>query len=140
MRHVIATIISLLVVGAGLSAVPAPAGNGSPPLVAKMTLADGTLRTVALEGVGCSEALCSRVAVRSTRESDSRVTSTWLDALAAITEITPQSALFVMKNGTAQRLSVVHDNRFLYFADDNGVEGKIDLAGVKRLEFLPATR
>jgi len=30
----------------------------------------------------------------------------------------------------------VHDNRFLYFVHQNGVGGKIDLAGVKSVEFL----
>jgi hypothetical protein len=97
-------------------------------------------RTDASEGVGCAEALCSRVAVRTNAEGDSRVTRTWLDTIAAINDIRSESALFVMKDGTARRLSVIHDNRFLYFADQRGVEKKINLAGVESIEFLASSR
>ena len=46
----------------------------------------------------------------------------------------------MLKNGTTRRLSVVHDNQFLYFADQHGGEGKIDLAGIKSIEFLASGR
>jgi hypothetical protein len=105
-----------------------------------MTRANGASQTITLEGVGCSEALCSRVAVRGTAEDDLQVTKTWLDTIAAIRDITSKDALFVLKNGTARRLSVVHDNRFLYFADQHGEEKKIDLAGIKSIEFLASSR
>ena len=94
---------------------------------------------ITLQGVGCSEAMCSRVAILSRAEGDSRMTKTWLDTVAAIKDITAGRALFVLKDGTSRRLSVVHDNRFLYFADQRG-EGKIDLAGITAIEFLAPGR
>jgi hypothetical protein len=129
-----------MAIAAGHRAVPAEASADSGPLVARMTLANGSSRTVSLEGVGCSEAMCSRVAVRSRPEGDSRVTKTWLDTIAAIKDITSDGALFVLKNGTSRRLSVVHDNRFIYFADQHGAEKKIDLAGIQSIEFLAPGR
>jgi len=68
------------------------------------------------------------------------VTNTWLDTIAAIKDITSDGALFVLKNGTSRRLSVVHDNRFIYFADQQGAEKKIDLAGIQSIEFLAPGR
>jgi hypothetical protein len=133
-------LMALIVVGVGLSAVPGEAKTGPGPIVARMTLTDGSSRTVTLEGVGCSETMCSRVAVRSKADGDSRVTRTWLDAIATIKDITSEGALFVLKNGTSRRLSVVHDNQFLYFADQDGAEGKIFLAGIKSVEFLAQGR
>ena len=105
-----------------------------------MTLANGSLRTVRLEGVGCSEAMCSRVAVRTRPEGDSRVTKTWLDTIAAIKDITADGAMFVLKDGTSRRLSVVRDNRVIYVVDQRGIEKKIDLAGIASIEFLAPRR
>jgi hypothetical protein len=139
-KNIVCALVGAMAIAGGHRLVPAEARANSAPLVARMTLANGSSRTVSLEGVGCSEAMCSRVAVRSTADVDSRVTKTWLDTIAAIQDITPKDALFVMKNGTARRLAVVHDNRFLYFADQRGVEGKIDLAGIKSVEFLAPGR
>ena len=95
---------------------------------------------ITLEGVGCSEAICSRVAVRTKADDDLRVTKTWLDTIAAIRDITSKDALFVLKNGTTRRLSVVRDNQYLYYAGQHGGEGKIDLAGIKSIEFLASSR
>ena len=119
----------------GLRAPSSEAKSSAAPLVARVTFADGSARTVTLEGVGCSEALCSRVAVRTRAEGESRVTRTWLDTITAIKDITSETALFVLKDGTARRLSVVHDNQFLYFESQNGADVKINLAGVRLVEF-----
>ena len=105
-----------------------------------MTRANGASETITLEGVGCSEAICSRVAVRTKADDDPRVARTWFDTIAAIRDITSKDAVFVLKDGTTRRLSVVHDNRFLYFADERGGERKIDLAGIKSIEFLASGR
>jgi hypothetical protein len=140
MKKMILTLIGLIVAAGALSTVPGEAKAGRLPIVARMTLANGSSRTVTLEGVGCSQTMCSRVAVRSKADGDSRVTRTWLDTIAAIKDVTSEDALFVLRNGTTCRLSVIHDNRFLYFADQNGVGGKIDLAGVKSVEFLAPGR
>jgi hypothetical protein len=140
MKKMILTVTVLIVVVGARWAVPVESKAGQSSIVARMTLANGSSRTVTLEGVGCSKAMCSRVAIQGKASGDSRVTRTWLDTIATIKDISSEDALFVLKNGTARRLSVVHDNRFLYFADQNGVGGKIDLAGVKSVEFLAAGR
>jgi hypothetical protein len=140
MKKMILTLIALVVASGALRTVPSEAQAGRSSIVARMTLVDGSSRTVAFDGVGCSEAMCSRVAIRGKAGGDSRVTRTWFDTIATIKDITSEDALFVLKNGTARRLSVVHDNRFLYVADPNGVGEKIDLAGVKSVEFLAQAR
>jgi hypothetical protein len=140
MKKIVYALVGLIAIAGSPWVGPNEASAGSARLVARMTLVNGGLQTITLEGVGCSEALCSRVAIRSTADGDSRVTKMFLDRIAAIQDITSKDALFVMKNGTARRLSVVHDNRFLYFADQRGVEGKIDLAGIKSVEFLAPGR
>jgi hypothetical protein len=139
MKNVVCAWIGVMAIASGYRAVPAEARAESAPLVARMTLADGSSRTIRLEGVGCSETMCSRVAVR-TRADGSRVTRTWLDTIAAMTNITPDGALFVLKDGTSRRLSVVYDNRFVYFADQRGAEQKIDLAGITSIEFPASGR
>ena len=107
----------------------------SAPLVATITLANGSSRTVTLEGVGCSETLCSRVAVLTRIHGDAHVQRTRLDSLVAIKDISKDGALFVFKDGTERRQSVVVDNRVLYVMNQNGGKTKIDLARIASLEF-----
>jgi hypothetical protein len=140
MKKSVYALVGLIALAGSPWAGPEEARAGSARLEARMTRANGASQTITLEGVGCSEAMCSRVAVRTKAGDDARVTKTWLDTIAAIRDITSKDALFVLKNGTAQRLSVVHDNQFLYFADQHGGEGKIDLAGIKSIEFLAPIR
>ena len=135
--------LACLVLTLTLSALRAPsseAKSGTASLVARMTFANGSARTVVLEGVGCSETLCSRVAVRARTEADSRITNTRLDTIATIKDIAADAALFVLKDGTARRLSVVHDNQFLYVEGQNGKVVTINLAGVTRIDFLGPSR
>ena len=140
MKKLVCALVGIFALAGSPWAGPEAARAGSAGLVARMTRANGTSQTITLEGVGCSEALCSRVAVRSKAEDDPRVTKTWLDTIAVIRDITSKDALFVLKNGASQRHSVVHENQFLYFADQHGREHKIDLAGIKSIEFLASGR
>jgi len=133
------TLLALMSPG-GLSAGPREAKAGPAPFVARLSLTDGTSRTVSLQGVGCSETLCSRAAVRSRIEGDPRVTRTFLDTIAVIKDITRDSALFVFKDRTERRQSVIADNRILYLVNQNGGEAKIDLARVTSIEFLEVGR
>ena len=61
---------------------------------------------------------------------------TWFDSLAAIKDTTATDALFVLKDGTSQRMSLVNDFRVLYLAARLGGTEKLDLAKVKAVEFL----
>jgi hypothetical protein len=116
---------------------PEKAGQGhSSGLTARIVMPDGTNRTARLEGVGCTVSICSRVAIEGKGENQSPVRS-WLDAIAAIRDTTADDALFVMKDGTSQRLSLVKDFRVLYIANRLAGTEKLDLAKVKSVEFLP---
>lgn len=102
-------------------------------LTARLTLRDGTVQTVKLQGVGCPQAICSRTAIHAkTGEGDVRA---WLDGLAAIRDITARDALFVMKDGTSRRMSLLHDFRVLYLARQLEGSEKVDLAKLESAEF-----
>jgi hypothetical protein len=105
-------------------------------MMARVVSADGMTRTVKLEGVGCTESMCSRVFIRSTDESGAPV-QTWLDSIASIKDATASDALFVMKNGDQRRLALVADFRVLYVSTPTG---KLDLAKIRSLEFVDARR
>jgi hypothetical protein len=137
--------IGVLVGGAAtFAARPVDAGFGHlSNLRAKITMPDGSSRSVVVQGVGCIVGMCSRVAVRST-ESSARLAafglhkemSMWLDSLAAIKNVTKSDALFVFKDGSTRQLSIVNGNRFFYFANAHFGSGKIDVMKVRSIEFL----
>jgi len=108
-------------------------------LTARITLADGTIRTATIKGLGCSAAICSRVAVKGKADGDDSLVSFWLDGMAAIRETTGQDVLIVMKSGAARRVSLVKDFRVIYLANGILSAEKLDLGEIKSLEFLPAT-
>jgi hypothetical protein len=107
-------------------------GHGS-GLSARVISADGTSRTVRLEGVGCTESMCSRVFIRT--KSAGAPLQTWIDSVASIRNTTQNDALFVMKDGTERRLAFVPDFRVLYVSSRNGGTEKLDLAKIQSLEF-----
>ena len=113
----------------------APVAFGAGGLTARITLPDGATRMVQLEGVGCSSAMCSRTLLKAKTTRDV-LAPTRLDAIASIKETTVDDALFVLKDGTRQRMSLVTDFRVLYVANPSGVSEKLDLSKVKSLEFL----
>lgn len=92
-----------------------------------------------IEGLGCSAAICSRVAIKGKTEGDS-LSTFWLDSIAAIRDTTERDALIVMKNGTSRRVSLVTDFRFLYFADRSSIPEKLDLGKIKSIEFPASAR
>jgi hypothetical protein len=104
-------------------------------LIARITMADGSSRTARLEGVGCSQSICSRTAIKGKAGAESLV-RTWLDSIAAIRDTTANDALFVLKDGTERRLSLVADFRVLYVASRFSGTEKLDLAKVRSVEFL----
>lgn len=129
-----------------VSAPPSPVDQGQQSanghltdLMAKIILRDGTTRMVKLEGVGCLQSICSRTAIKAKAKTDSLV-RTWIDGLAAIKDTTAADALFVLKDGTSQRMSLLSDFRVLYLANRLGGTEKLDLAKVKAIEFLPSGR
>jgi hypothetical protein len=106
----------------------------SPGSMARVTMRNGATRTVTLEGVGCPQGICSRTSIKA-KDKDSMV-QTWFDSLAQIKDITPTDALFVLKDGTSRRLSLIYDFRVLYLANRLGGMDKLDLAAVKTVDFI----
>jgi hypothetical protein len=104
-------------------------------LTAKVTLLNGTTRTVTLEGVGCSSRMCSRISVNGTLAGASVVSRTWLDSISMIRDVTRDDALLVFKDGSERRLSVVPLNRVVYLKGRLGGYERLDLAQVRSLEF-----
>lgn len=104
-------------------------------LVARITMHSGATRMVKLEGVGCSQSICSRTAIKAKTASDTLV-RTWFDSLAGIKDTTARDALFVLKDGTSHRMSLINDFRVLYLANQLGRTERLDLATVKSVEFL----
>jgi len=113
------------------------ANDNATGLLARITLPNGTSRTLELEGVGCSISICSRTVIKG-QAKDGSLVEIHLDTLAAIKRATSGGASFVLKNGTELHLSLLRDFRVLYVANRANRQGveKIDLATVKAIEFL----
>ena len=73
------------------------------------------------------------------RVEHAALVSAWLDSIAAIKDATQSDALFVMKDGTERRMSLVTGFRVLYLTNGGAAE-KLDLAKVKSIEFFAPTR
>jgi hypothetical protein len=108
-------------------------------LMAKITLLDGAAYIMKFDGVGCSASICSRTVLKGRGDRDAMV-STRLDSIATIKDSTGDNALFLMKDGSQRRISLVTDFRVLYLINDKGAQEKVDLAKVKSVEFLGAAR
>src|SRR6516225_7258751 len=108
-------------------------------LTARIALPDGTYRTVTLDGFGCTAAICSRVFVEG-RTDDGSVAKIWIDGLSAIRDITANSAAFVMKDGTRQRLSLITDFRVLYLQEGSTKPQKLDLSKIQSLQMVESAK
>jgi len=113
--------------------------NDNPPqehlsgLTANLTLADGATQVVRINGVGCTESLCSTVLMKA-KTTTNTVVEIWFDSIAAIRDIRQNDAVFVAKDGSRRRLTFISDFRVLYVSNSGGANAKIDLAKIKSLE------
>jgi hypothetical protein len=128
-------ILSVPALRSGAANLPSQVEGHRSGIMAKAVFADGTSRTVRLEGVGCTESMCSRVFIRSKSASGAPL-QTWLDSVASVRDTGENDALFVMRDGTERRLSFVPDFRVLYVSNPNGYTEKVDLAKIRSIEFL----
>ena len=62
------------------------------------------------------------------------------DSIVAIRDIREGKALFVLRDHSEQRLSLVPDFRVLYFAKEGMRKEKLDLATIKSFEILRAVQ
>jgi hypothetical protein len=104
-------------------------------LRATITLVDGTVQVVALQGVGCTESICSRVRAR-----DVDAGNVWFDGLTSIHEIShnatgPITAMFRFRDGSECRASVIAGNRVLYVRGVFSRTEKLDLARLTKIDF-----
>ena len=118
---------------------PQSAEHHASSLMARITLPDGTYRTATLDGVGCAAAICSRVFVEG-KTVDGSITKVWLDALSAIRDTTASTAVFVMKDGTQQRLSLITDFRVLYLQEGSAKPEKLDLSKIRSLQMMESAK
>ena len=105
-------------------------------LKSTITLADGTIRSVTLQGVGCRSGMCSRVRARSTNAE-----SMWLDGLVSVSTISsgdasgPVETILRFKDGAEGHASIVSGNRVLYLQRYLGFTEKLDLGSLRRIDF-----
>lgn len=125
--------------GSSPSAVADDGQGHSTGLLARVTMRDATVRTVKLDGVGCTKAICSRTAIKGIGGNASEVRE-WFDSLSAIRDTNEREATFVSKDRTTRRISLLTDFRVLYLANRLGGEQKLDLARVKSVEFIGAEK
>jgi hypothetical protein len=104
-------------------------------LRARVTMVDGTSRAITIQGVGCTDSICSRV-----RATALTADSVWLDGLASVRAIShdingPVKAVFAFKNGMERQASIVQVNRVLYVDGRFGRTEKLDLGSLTRIDF-----
>ena len=131
----VAMVLSIPAFTSGGASLPSQVEGHRSGMMAKIVSADGTTRTLRLEGWGCTKSMCSRVFIRSKSENGAPL-RTWLDSIASIKDATATDALFVMNDGTEHRLAFVPDFRVLYVSNRIGLTEKLDLAKIRSLEFL----
>jgi hypothetical protein len=133
-----AGVLALVMLFAGTIAAPARPQFGfeghQSSLHATVTMNDGTRHSMTLQGVGCAQAMCSRVRVR-----DTDTHTVWLDGLASISNISqnlggPVRGVFTFKDGSSREVSVSALNNVLYFGSLFWTH-QLDLANVSRVDF-----
>ena len=149
LRTVVVSLVLMLSLTFAIDAISDTLKHGAPQpqsakhhasgLMARVTLPNGTHRTVTLDGFGCSAAICSRVFVEG-RTDDGSAAKIWIDRLSAIRDITANSALFVMKDGTQKRLSLITDFRVLYLQEGSAKPQKLDLSKIQSLQMVESAK
>jgi hypothetical protein len=132
----IAAIAVVCLIGAtSLAGTPHNDPRHRSSLRARVTMVDGSTRSITLHGVGCAENICSRVRAKDTASDD-----VWLDGLASVRNIShkitgPVTADFTFKDGIERHVSIVEPNRVLYIEGRFGLTHKLDLGRLTRIEF-----
>ena len=114
--------------------------NGSEPAVGRIRIVprNGPSYIGTLDGVGCTEALCSRVVVRTLALDDegTPVQNIRFDTVAAIEMLAGGNARVRFVDGTFQRVLIAADNRVLYLFDQDGRTQTVGLDDLTAIEFL----
>ena len=136
------TFLTSAILATILTVMPMYAERGAPSghvehagQLIRLNVRDGSSQIVTLDGVGCDETICSRVAVNARSLGNVIANRTRFADIAAIRDISEATATFVLKDGTTRRLSVVPDNRVLYVFDANHRAQKISLQRLTSVDF-----
>jgi hypothetical protein len=140
-------LFQMILAGAGVfapatmtigGAKPADPGAETAPstFMARLTLPNGASRLVELEGVGCTQSICSRTHISGRTEHQASA-AILFRAIHEIQSAAPNTALLMLNDGTQQQMSLITDFRVLYFRYESGEPHRLDLAEVESLEFLP---
>ncbi len=139
MKHLtISVTVAVLSLAAPLHRASGALGKstvGTSARVVRLVLRDGASRIVRLEGVGCDETICSRVAIGTRTIGNVSVNRTQFGEIAAVQDICDDEAVFVFKNGARRHMSIVRDNRVLYVIDADGRPQKINLGRLVSIDF-----
>jgi hypothetical protein len=113
-------------------------GHHAPHRRVLLTPHDGPSRFATLEGVGCSEAICSRVAVRTRAASgeEGRETLVRFDAIAQIRSNGAGHATVDFVDGSSRHVVIPTENRVFYVLNDSGRPEKLDMGTFAAVEFL----
>jgi hypothetical protein len=116
----------------------ANAGEPAGSLSIRIVPRNGPVHIETLDGIGCTEAICSRVFVRTlvVDNEGAAVQNVRFDTVAAIELLGGGDALIRFIDGGFQRVLVASDNRVLYLLDEAGHTKKVDLGGLAAIEFL----
>ena len=104
----------------------------------RLTSQSGSSRVAALDGVGCTEAICSRVAIRTRAISsdEAGVTLVNFDAIAAMRMHRPGVATIDFVDGSSRQVVIPAENRVLYLLDDSHHTEKLNISELSAIEFM----
>ena len=119
-------------------AVFANAGERAGRLTIRIVPRNGAAHIETLDGIGCTEAICSRVFVRmlGLGEEGGAVQNVYFHTIAAIETRGGGDVRVRFIDGTWQRAVVAADNRVLYLIDDGGHTKKVDIGELAAIEVL----
>ncbi len=142
LRLAVIACVWALLGSAGFASIVAP-WRGLPPvnsehrssLRARVMMVDGTSRRITIQGVGCTENICSRVRTKTVTGD-----TIWLDGVAAVRAISqetdgPVTAIFTLRSGVVRPASVVQLNRVLYVEGRFGRTETLDLGSLTQIDF-----
>ena len=102
----------------------------------RLTPHSGPSRMAFLDGVGCTEAICSRVAIPMLGDGDEADTLVDFDTITAIRPHDTGRATMDLIDGTSRQVVIPIENRVLYLSDASGEAQKLDLGAFAVIEFL----
>jgi hypothetical protein len=125
------------VAGISLGKVTTASRRHEPHRRVWLTPHSGPSRVATLEGVGCSEAICSRVRVRTRASGEERgETLVRFDEIVTIKSDKAGHATLDFVDGTSRRVVIPIENRVIYLLDDSDRTQRLDMRELESVEFL----